>query len=127
MKIPKGYDLKIYSITVENENQYLYSDSSMIYLTNFKNTPNYKNILYTNDSIFNFRFQNQELIKGINELSDKESIKILPDTFELSGIDKDSLYWKDIKFDKISIGYKKISKEKKDMFDGALKSFKKGN
>ena len=124
LDVPKGYELKILSVTVEKEYQYTYSDSSMIYLTNFDNTPNYENIKSMGDSITNFRFQNKEMTKEINQTLGREVVKALPDTFELSGIDNNSLYWKDVKVGRISIGYQKVPKEKKDLFDKSLKSLK---
>jgi len=124
LDVPKGYELKIFSVTLENEYQYIYEDSSMIYLTNFKNTPNYENIKELGDSIINYRFQNEDLTKGINQLLGKEFAMALPDTFELSGTDNNSLYWKDIKVGKISIGYQKVPKEKKELFDKSLKTLR---
>ncbi len=124
MKLPKGYDLRISGGDAEDEYQYIYSDASMIYLTTFMYTPNYNNIKKMGDSILNYRFQNEELSKDINRLLGKEFIKILPDTLELSGIDKDSLYWKDVKIGEISIGYQKVPNEKKKLFDEALKTLK---
>ena len=124
MDVPKGYDLKILSVTVENEHRYTYGDSSVIYLTNFRNTPNYDNIKELGDSILNHRFQNEEMTKEINQLLGKESVKVLPDTLELSGVDKNSLHWKDVKIGKISIGYQKVPGEKKKLFDKALKTLK---
>lgn len=124
LDVPKGYDLKILSVTVENEQRYTYNDSSVIYLTNFKNTPNYENIKEMGDSVFKYRFQNEAMTKEINQLLGKESVKVLPDTLELTGIDRNSLYWKDIKVGKISIGYQKVPEEKKELFDNVLKTLK---
>lgn len=124
LDVPKGFELKILNVTVEKEHQYTYSDSSMIYLTNFDNTPNYENIKGMGDSIANFRFQNEEMTKEINQTLGREFIKVLHDTFELSGIDNNSLYWKDIKVGRISIGYQKVPKEKKELFDKSLKTLR---
>ncbi len=124
LDVPKDYKLKILSVTVEKEYQYTYNDSSMVYLTNFDNTPNYDNIKSMGDSIANFRFQNEEMTKEINQTLGREVVKALPDTFELSGIDNNSLYWKDIKVGEISIGYQKVPKEKKELFDESLKTLK---
>ena len=124
LDIPKGYELKILSVTVEKEYQYKYKDSSLIYLTNFDNTPNYENIKSLGDSIANYRFQDEEMTKEINQTLGREAVKALPDTFELSGMDRNSLYWKDIKVGKISIGYQKVPKEKKELFDKVLTTLK---
>ncbi|NLF44317.1 MAG: hypothetical protein GX587_16620 [Bacteroidales bacterium] len=124
LEVPKDYELKILSVTVEKEYQFAYRDSSMIYLTNFGNTPNYENIKKMGDSIFNYRFQNDEMTEEINQIMGREVIKVLPDTFELSGIDGNSLFWKDIKVGKISIGYQNVTKYRKELFDKSLKTLR---
>ena len=62
--------------------------------------------------------------EDINRALGEEVMKIIPDTLELSGIDADSLYWKDIYIDGISIGYLKVPKEKKELYDKCLRTFK---
>ena len=81
------------------------------------------NIMDLSDSVFEYRFQNEELTREVNAILGKQFLAVLPDTFELSGY-RDSLYWKDIKIGKISIGYINVSKEKKKLFDKSLKTFK---
>ena len=122
--IPKEYEFKGYEVTIEKERRYIYDDSSFVYITNFKYTPNYENIKSLGDSVIQFRFQNEELTKQINELLGKNKIIILPDTFELSGLNNKSLFWKDIKIGKISIGYDNVPKEKKELFDKSLKTLR---
>ncbi|HAF28302.1 MAG TPA: hypothetical protein DCG75_04560 [Bacteroidales bacterium] len=124
MKIPSEFDLKRYEVTVEKENQYFYMDSSIIYISNFTNNPNYSNIKQLGDSIANYRFQDEELTKSINEQMNKEVVKPLPDSLVLFGIDENNLFWKDIKIGKISIGYLKVSEDKKELFDKSLKTVK---
>jgi hypothetical protein len=51
-------------------------------------------------------------------------VTVLPDTFELSGMNSKSLFWKDIKIGKVSIGYDNVPKEKKELFDKSLKTLK---
>ena len=124
LDVPKGYEIKGYEVTVEKERHYVYKDSSFIYITNFRNTPNYENIKSLGDSVLQFRFQNEELTKQVNELLRKNQITILPDTFELSGVNSKSLFWKDIKIGKVSVGYDNVPKEKKELFDKSLKTLK---
>jgi hypothetical protein len=129
MEIPKGYILTITRVTWEKEYHFTYTDNSWIYISNYESAiiSNYKNIKVLGDSIFNLRFQNVELAKARNKEYGKEVIKIVPDTMELSGIDSDSLYWKDVKIGKLSIGYCGVPKKKKELFDNAIQSFKIGN
>jgi hypothetical protein len=124
LDVPKGYEFKGYKVTIEKESRYIYNDSSFIYITNFRNTPNYENIKSLGDSISILRFQNEELTKQVNELLGKNQIAVLPDTFELSGLNSKSLFWKDIKIGKVSIGYDNVPKEKKELFDKSLKTLK---
>ncbi len=125
LDVPKGYTFKGYSVTIESENQYIYNDSSLIYISNFKNTPNYYNIKQLGDSIFKFRFQNEELVSEINQLIAKEIINPLPDMFELSGQLKNGLFWKDIKIGQISIGYVNVQAEKVFLFDKTISTLRK--
>jgi hypothetical protein len=118
LNIPREYKLAILSVTVEKEYQYTYDDSSMIYLTNFLITPNYKNIKSVGEDIANF------ILQDINKKVGREIIKPLPDTFELSGIDNNSLFWKDLKVGLISIGYQNVPREQKELFDRSLKTLK---
>ena len=63
LNIPMGYKIEQYEVTVEKEIRYVYKDSSFIYITNFCNTPNYGNIKSLGDSILQYRFQNEELMR----------------------------------------------------------------
>lgn len=126
MKIPNNYRFERYeALCEEKEDFYYYEDSSFIYISSFKVSPNYNNIKNLGDGIVAYRFQNKELIKEINLEVGREVLKILPDTFELSGLNERGLFWKDIKINNITIGYDNVSKGRKDIFDNALKSFKK--
>lgn len=124
LNIPMGYKIEQYEVTVEKEIRYVYKDSSFIYITNFCNTPNYGNIKSLGDSILQYRFQNEELTKQINEILGKPFIAVLPDTLQLSGTNSKSLFWKDIKIGKLSIGYCNVPKERKCLFDKSLKTIK---
>lgn len=125
LDIPKGYNFVISEVSAEYEHKYKYEDSSFIYLTTFDVTPNSENIENLGDSIYRYRFQNEELRKEVNKMLGKEVMKTLPDTFKLSGKDKNDLFWKDIKYGEISIGYVNVPKEKKEVFDKSLETFKK--
>ena len=98
--------------------------SAFIYITNFRETPNYENIKSLGDSVLQFRFQNEELTKDVNKLLGTNKIIVLPDTLELSGMNRKSLFWKDIKIGEVSIGYDNVPKENKELFDESLKTFK---
>lgn len=124
LDVPKGCEIKLYEVTIEKERRYAYKDSSFIYITNFRITPNYENIKSLGDSVLQFRFQNEELTKAVNELLGKIQVAVLPDTFELSGVNSKSLFWKDIKIGEVSIGYNNVPKEKKELFDKSLKTLK---
>ena len=124
MFVPKDYHFIRNEVTMEKEDRYLYEDSSYIYITSFDVSPNYNNINNLGDSVYAYRFQNRELYREINALLDKEYLKILPDTIELSGMNDKHLYWKDIKIKQITIGYDNVSENKKETYDKLLKSFK---
>ncbi len=123
LEIPRGFTFEGYG-AVGLENRYVYADSSFIYVTNFRNTPNYYNIRKLGDSIAQYRFQDEELTTEINQLSGKTVREFLPDTLEISGIQINGQYWKDIKIGCINVGYINVTKEKKDIFDNAIKSIR---
>ncbi|PKP46655.1 MAG: hypothetical protein CVT94_13970 [Bacteroidetes bacterium HGW-Bacteroidetes-11] len=125
LDLPKGFSLKGFSISTENENHYIYDDSSFIYITKFKNTPNYYNIKKMGDSILNFRFQNEELVSEINQLTNQTIINPLPDTLELSGKQENGLYWKDLKVGEISVGYVNVKPEEVFLFDKTISTLRK--
>ena len=75
------------------------------------------------DSIFNYRFQDKVLWEVLNENLGTELYPILPDTFELSGKDEDSLYWRDIVVGEISIGYVNVPSSNKTFYDSCLNSY----
>lgn len=129
MTIPTGFkELIERSVDADKTHLYYYlPDSSLIYITNTGTLhPNLHNIKALGDSIYEFRFQYKELWKSINEALGEEVLKVLPDTLELSGIDADSFYWKDIIFDELSIGYLRVPPRKKKKFDRCLETFTKG-
>lgn len=108
----------------ENAICYIYPDSSFFYISTFKYSDNYQNIKMLGDSIFNFRFQNRELYKEVNTSLGEEYYKILPDTFDLSGINADSLCWRDIIIDDISIGYSNVHPKKQEQFNKCLDTYR---
>ena len=107
----------------EREQQYSYSDSSFFYISNRKCNANTDNIERLGDSVFNFRFQDKEVCIELNELLGKEVCPILPDTFELSGKNSDSLYWRDIVIGDISLGYVNVHSCDKKCYDCCLDSY----
>ncbi|PUV22501.1 hypothetical protein [Sphingobacterium athyrii] len=125
LDIPRGYQFTGFEAGVENENIYLYPDSSHIYITDFKHTPNANNIKALGDSIFQLRFQNEDLLKEVNRSIGIEVAKVLPDTFELLGVDKEGKYWKDVKIGKTTVGYSKVPEGKVPIYERVLSSFRR--
>ena len=125
--IPRYINYKTYKdLDCTNSICFLYKDSMFIYFVDGVGSFNMSNVKNINDSIFQFRYEYGELYKKINlqkgyVLYSPE----LPDTFELSGINKKGLYWKDIYIDGISIGYDNVPFDKKELFDSCLKNVKK--
>lgn len=119
----KGGRIETYNTLEEVEKCYCYPDSSFFYISDYYYNENTNNIEMLGDSIFAFRFQNRELCKSINEALSKEYCRILPDTFELSGMNADSLCWRDILVDKISIGYVNVRPELKAKYDRCLDTY----
>ncbi len=122
MMIPSGYKL----ITLvggheELENQYTYSDSTKIYISDFGcSILNYNNILLLGDIIANKRFESLELTYKIaKELGNEYK----PETLLLEGKTVSGLYWKDIRIGYVSIGYVNVPENRKSEFDKALSSF----
>ena len=107
---------------------FTYKDGCVIHVGENISTPNYANIISLGDSVSRYRFQNNDLVLEINKMSGKELMKPWPDTLILSGIDKNGLYWRDIMItDKnIALGYLNVPKEKKEIFDKSLDSFRQG-
>lgn len=108
--IPKGYEENNLKRSLESEEkQFVYSDTSMIYITNEEGTPitNYKNI--DSDSI---AIQRSFLALMEN------------DTLTLQGQDKSGKYWKNKKLKEISIGYLNVPESRKADFDKAISSIK---
>ncbi len=122
MSIPKDFEFFGCEAEWQREQRYLYKDSSYIYITNFDISPNYHNIIMLGDSIASFRFQNKVLLESINIEIGIKVYQILPDTFELSGLNAKGLFWKDIKMYNISYGYDNVPECKKERFDNAIKS-----
>ena len=124
--IPKYINQKIYKdLDCAKSVCFVYKDSMLIYFVNGVSSLNANNIKSVGDSIYKFRFEYGELFKKINlqkgyALYSPE----LPDTFELSGINKKGLYWKDIYLNGISVGYDNIPLNKKKLFDDCLKGIK---
>ncbi|AMR34229.1 hypothetical protein A0256_23645 [Mucilaginibacter sp. PAMC 26640] len=123
MVLPKGFKL----ITLigghnELENQYVYSDSSYIYISDFGgSTLNDKNIRSLGDSIANKRFEGTELKAKIAKQLGRQ---YEPETMILQGRMANGLYWKDIRILNLSIGYVSVSEIKKSEFEKALASFR---
>ena len=124
--IPKYACYKIYhDLDCAKSICFYYPDSMLIYFVGGVNSLNANNIKCIGDSIYKFRCEYGELFKKINlQKGDMLYSPELPDTFELSGINKKGLYWKDIYFNGISIGYDNVPLNQKELFDNCLKGIK---
>ena len=122
IKIPKRYTQLEYSTIEENMKQFIYSDSSCIYLGSPSMTPNKGNIKSINDSIYSLRFQNILLSEDINNSLGYEFITIRPDTLNIVGKDSKGLLWRDVIIRDICIGYKHVKPSNKLLFDNAVNS-----
>ena len=106
MDIPKS--TKFVKITAGGEGkeyQYMYPDSSLIYITDMSGTSTINEYLINkNQSDYNKRFS--------------------ADTASFEGIKDDSTYWKEIKWFGLFYGYSNVSLNKKRIYDSALSSVK---
>lgn len=125
LRIPQGYkEWIISSGETAREHRYCYEDSSFFfYISDYLYNPNTENIELLGDSIYNYRFQNKQLLESIYEQYGKEVLLKLPDTFELSGENSDSLCWRDILVGNISLGYVNVPINKKKYYDHCLDSY----
>ena len=113
-QIPKGFVLKTYKAggEVGTENQYSYSDSSVIYISDFASSINEQNI--RNEGYASKKFEyNMKKYSSNN------------DTLILSGKNQNELYWKEVIIGKICFGYIEVRLEKKNIFDKALNTIKR--
>ncbi len=121
MTLPKGF--KLLTLVGENEleKQYIYSDSSKIYISDFAiSLLNYNNIRLMGENTANKRFESIALKEKIAMELGKE---YKSDTLTLQGKMANGLYWKDIKTGYLSIGYVNVCENEKKEFDKALASF----
>lgn len=125
LRIPQGYkEWIISSGETEREHRYYYEDSSFFfYISDYFYNPNTENIELLGDSIYNYRFQNKQLLESLYEQYGKELLYNLPYTFELSGESSDSLCWRDILVGNISLGYVNVPINKKKFYDHCLDSY----
>ena len=108
MNIPQNYVFEGLQGSHEFEQRYWYSDSSVIYITNFENTINYKEIRQQNTYYDRF-----------NALQSN-------DTLTLQGVNIDGLYWKDMLLGGgITIGYSRVPQYRVKEFEKAISSAKK--
>ena len=127
MTVPKNYHFtKIIAGNSGYEIRLTYEDGSIIYLSHSPSTrpPNYENIKNLGDSLLQYRFQNKELAMAVNCVLGYDAIQILSDTIQLSGMNQNKLFWKDICFYGVSIGYDNVRTEKIVFYDRCIESFK---
>ena len=108
--VPKNYQTVTLQAGGEEgtEQQYWYSDSIVVYITNMGSSINYNNIEKQEGGL------HKQFMTFINE-----------DTLTLNGKDKKGLLWKEVQMKDISIGYANVPPEKEIAFDLVLKSFRK--
>lgn len=112
------------------EYQFIYADSSIFYISNAETFcfPNSDHIKKINSEESRLRLQNYRHVAESNEFNKKMGyLSVImpqaPYNMSFSGKDEHGLYWKDIKYGDISIGYTGVSEENKLLFDAALDLF----
>jgi hypothetical protein len=107
MNIPANYSLneKTGDGEAGYEKQYTYSDSSIIYISDFNINVNYNNLVKSNK-------YEKYFVAFLNG-----------DTISLSGTTDNGLYWRNIRFKNVSIGYLNVKENHKLEFDKSLNSF----
>lgn len=135
LKIPKGYESINDSTDFEDpiNIKVLYSSGAYLYITSVispRQTENYDNIgqfvrdsLVNSTNIVSISYSLGTLVK---QNKDKSLILWPIDNYlDIGGIDKDSLYWREILINKeVVLGYKNVSLDKKKLFDNSLNSIK---
>lgn len=104
---------------------YIYPDSVTLYTSDESYPPNSENIRSLGDSLYKLRFYDVGF--GLNRETKNQEIsrfRTLPDTLDLSGMDGNSLYWREIIIDFVSVGYMNVPEAQKEIFDKALNSLK---
>ena len=104
LHVPRGYteEKKILDTTGGKELFYYYPTGALIYFTNKVSWPT------ENDSI----------------ISKMETFSMSAASFAYHGIDKDGLYWKEIRHEKFRFGYSYVSKSELEKFEQAVNSVK---
>lgn len=121
--MPSGFQAVHLSGDNENENRYIYPDSSIIYITDFNcSILNFENIKSVGDSLANERLMGLHLKSAISKVINED---FHYDIIKLEGISSNELYWKDKRIEYISIGYVNVSSDEKSRFDDALESLKR--
>ncbi|AEW86988.1 hypothetical protein B0A78_13535 [Flavobacterium columnare NBRC 100251 = ATCC 23463] len=106
VSIKEGFEVKkIQGGNEWKQKEFVYSDNSILYISNEKGNTS----------------RNYENIKNDEKLYDKAMLAFLTnDTITLEGIDKNNLYWKNKYNGIINIGYLNVPIEKKKEFDKAI-------
>lgn len=122
--------LEVVNKNFDIEYQYIYADSSIFYISNAETFcfPNYNNIKNINTEESKLRLQDHRFVAESNEFSIMKGylstiMPSAPYNMVFSGKDEQGLYWKDIKYGEVSIGYTSVSEENKYFFDAALDLF----
>ena len=109
MAIPKKFEIKYVRGDGEDkmEKQFWYSDSSVTYVSDFENNLNYDNI------------------RALSSLYAKDAKAfVFRDTLMLEGKTKTGLYWKNIRYNNVSIGYNNVNLQQKSIYDQSLNTWR---
>ncbi len=105
MSIPVGYEKVLIEGSHENEVQFVYPDSSIIYFSN---------------DLISGSFSNW---KNLESISTKTSDYLYQDTIRNEGF-SDKGYWRELKLKDVIIGYLNAPLDKKEAYNGALESIR---
>lgn len=114
LRIPSGFIFDRIASGGEagSEVLYRYPDASLIYISDFGNSPNDSLI-----SLSGFKNTKYHFLLGQDALRG--------DTLILTGMIDSVFCWREITIGKVSFGYKNVPIEKKEIFDGVLCSIRK--
>lgn len=129
MRIPAGYKHWMIFATWQEADFYIYSDSSVIYVTNYGTGschPNFYNIQSLDDTVHKFRFQRQMYNRALYAMIGLAD-QVPEYGGDLHGRDSNGLYWRDIfkedtAYQDVYFGYARVPEDKKEIYDKVIES-----